>query len=133
MPPRIHAVHQVGESDRVVLTTFVELGTYDNHAWSTLLDSLPGNRLDVIPIGDVNLNALLSLPAASAERMYDYAGSLTTPPCTPNVRFLHPPDTHKAFPGPGRCPRDGHGPQRPPPADQHPGRGGSASGRTLTQ
>jgi carbonic anhydrase len=84
----IHTVHQQGTGNRAVLTTFVMEGQQPNPAWSTVIDSLPGNKGDRRVIGDVNLNALLSLPVQGSERMYGYDGSLTTPPCTPNVRFL---------------------------------------------
>lgn len=83
----IHTVHQQGGGNRVVLATFVQEGT-PNPGWFTLIDSLPGNVGDTIPVGVVDLNALLSLRALPSERLYDYGGSLTTPPCTSNVRFL---------------------------------------------
>lgn len=83
----IHTVYQLGEGDRAVLTTFVDEGS-PNPAWNTVIDSLPGNKGDTIPIGRVYLPTLLALDSVSAERMYSYPGSLTTPGCTPNVRFL---------------------------------------------
>lgn len=83
----IHTVHQQGTGNRAVLKTFVMEGRTPNGAWSTLVDSLPGNKGDRRTIGDVNLNTLLSLPSRGTERMYAYDGSLTTPPCTPSVRF----------------------------------------------
>ena len=86
----IHTVHQQGTGNRAVLTTFVTEGMpgTPNPAWSTLVDSLPGNKGDRRGMGDVSLNTLLSLPSRGTERMYAYNGSLTTPPCTPNVRFF---------------------------------------------
>lgn len=84
----IHTVHQLGEGNRAVLTTFVREGAQNNRAWDRLIDSLPGNKGDVRAIGRVNLRELLSLENLANERMYTYAGSLTTPSCDPNVRFL---------------------------------------------
>jgi carbonic anhydrase len=83
----IHTVNQLGHGNRAVLTTFVREGAH-NPAWNTLIDSLPGNKGDLRVIGRVNLTELLSLQNLSTERMYTYPGSLTTPSCEPNVRFL---------------------------------------------
>ncbi len=83
----IHTVHQLDAGNRAVLTTFVMEGL-PNPAWNTLVDSLPGNARDALLTGPVDLAALLSLQHVSAERMYSYPGSLTTPPCTPDVRFV---------------------------------------------
>jgi carbonic anhydrase len=83
----IHTVNQLGQGNRAVLTTFVREGAH-NRAWDRLFDSLPGNKGDVRPVGRVNLVELLSLHNLPNERMYTYAGSLTTPTCEPNVRFL---------------------------------------------
>lgn len=83
----IHTVHQLGGGNRAVLTTFVREGPH-NRAWDTLIDSLPGNKGDVRGMGRVNLTELLSLQNLSSERIYSYPGSLTTPPCDSNVRFL---------------------------------------------
>ena len=83
----IHTVYQLGLGNRAVLTTFVREGSH-NPAWNTLIDSLPGNKGDVRGMGRVNLTELLALQNLNTERMYSYAGSLTTPSCDPNVRFL---------------------------------------------
>ncbi len=83
----IHAVHQQGDGSRAVLTTFVAQGAH-NAAWNTVIAALPGNKGDVNPIGDTDLVALLGLGGLAREPLYSYAGSLTTPACTPNVRFL---------------------------------------------
>jgi carbonic anhydrase len=83
----VHAVYQRGTGNRAVLTTFVERGD-DNGNWTTLIRNLPGNAGRGFSIGPVDLRALLSLQLVSSERMYVYAGSLTTPACEENVRFL---------------------------------------------
>jgi carbonic anhydrase len=83
----IHTVHQVGNGNRVVLTTFVTVGPH-NGAWNGLIAGLPGNKGDTIQIGGTSLMALLALADLAREPLYSYAGSLTTPECTPNVRFL---------------------------------------------
>lgn len=83
----IHAVHQQGDDDRAVLTTFVTEGPH-NGAWDVLIAALPGNKGDRNPIGATDLTTLLALGGLAREPLYSYAGSLTTPECTPNVRFL---------------------------------------------
>lgn len=83
----IHSVHQQGNGNRAVLTTFIAEGLH-NGAWNLLIAALPGNKGDVNPIVDPDLTALLSLGGLAGEAMYSYAGSLTTPPCARNVRFL---------------------------------------------
>lgn len=83
----IHSVHQQGNGNRAVLTTFVREGLH-NSAWDVLIAALPGNKGDTISIGPTNLTTLLALTGLEAEPIYSYAGSLTTPACTRNVRFL---------------------------------------------
>jgi carbonic anhydrase len=84
----IHSVHQQGTNgNRAVLTTFVTVGL-PNAAWNALIAALPGNKGDTISIGPTNMTTLLSLGGLAREPMYSYAGSLTTPGCTRNVRFL---------------------------------------------
>lgn len=83
----IHAVHQQGDGNRAVLTTFVTEGAH-NAAWNALVDGLPGNRDDENAIGVIDLVEMLALDGIGEEWIYSYAGSLTTPLCTPNVRFL---------------------------------------------
>lgn len=84
----IHVVHQQSDGSRAVLTTFVAEGGDDNDAWGSFINGLPGNRDDQNPIGRIDLVAMLDLESFVGERIYSYAGSLTTPLCTPNVRFL---------------------------------------------
>jgi carbonic anhydrase len=83
----IHAVHQLGDGNRAVLTTLVEEGA-QNTSWNALINGLPGNRDDERAIGVIDLVAMLGLNGLAWERIYNYAGSLTTPLCSPNVRFL---------------------------------------------
>jgi carbonic anhydrase len=83
----IHGVHQQGDGPRAVLTTFIAEGAH-NPGWNALINGLPGNRDDERSIGSIDLAAMLAVENLAAERIYSYAGSLTTPLCTPNVRFL---------------------------------------------
>jgi carbonic anhydrase len=83
----VHSVHQMGNGSRAVLTTFIAEGDH-NDRWDSLVNGLPGNRDDQNQIGIIDLVAMLALDGLIAERIYSYAGSLTTPLCTPNVRFL---------------------------------------------
>jgi carbonic anhydrase len=83
----LHAVHLSGNA-AAVLTTFVTQQREPNPDWNTLIAQLPGNKDDENPIGATDLIELLGLEDFSRERLYSYAGSLTTPRCTPSVRFL---------------------------------------------
>lgn len=82
----IHAVHVRGQA-AAVLTTFVTEGEH-NPEWSVLIDSLPGNKGGAHPIGPTDLMTMLALDSLAREPIYSYAGSLTTPLCSPTVRFL---------------------------------------------
>lgn len=82
----IHAVHTAG-ADAAVLTTFVEAGPH-NGAWDALIAGMPGNKGDTIPIGPTDVRAMLALDGLDREWIYSYAGSLTTPDCSPSVGFL---------------------------------------------
>lgn len=82
----LHAVHVFG-NEAAVLTTFVTTGAH-NPLWEGVLAQMPGNKGDRNAVGPVNLIAMLGLQYFSQERLYSYAGSLTTPLCTPRVRFL---------------------------------------------
>jgi carbonic anhydrase len=84
----IHAVHQQGTvGNRAVLTTLIAEGSH-NDTWNSLVNGLPGNRGDSTEIGIIDLVAMLAVENLASEQLYSYAGSLTTPPCQANVRFL---------------------------------------------
>jgi|GEM_PF-2958083 len=83
----IHTVHTERGGDAAVLTTFVRAGDH-NPAWEALIANLPGNKDDSHPLSSVNLTALLGLQHLPREAVYSYAGSLTTPECTPRVHFI---------------------------------------------
>lgn len=83
----IHTVHEERGGDAAALTTFVTAGGH-NREWEALIANLPGNRDDHNPMGPVNLTALLALQHLPGEAVYSYAGSLTTPGCTPRVHFI---------------------------------------------
>ena len=87
----IHAVHVNGDM-AAVLTTFV---TEDQHnsAWNVLIDSLPGNKGDTLRIGPTDLMTLLALRELAREPIYSYAGSLTTPACSPTPSSAAPAGT----------------------------------------
>lgn len=82
----IHAVHLSGQAG-AVLTTFIAEGGR-NRAWDAVIEAMPGNRGDENRIASIDLTALLELEEFTREDRYSYAGSLTTPACTPNIRFL---------------------------------------------
>ncbi|HEU4884992.1 MAG TPA: carbonic anhydrase family protein [Longimicrobium sp.] len=82
----IHAVHLYGGAG-AVLTTFIVVGGR-NRAWDDVIAAMPGNRLDKNEVGAIDLTAFMALQNLRQEELYSYAGSLTTPACTPNIRFL---------------------------------------------
>lgn len=82
----IHAVHLFGGAG-AVLTTFVTEGGH-NSDWDAVIAAMPGNKGDDNPIGPTSLMTLLAVQNLRQESLYSYAGSLTTPACTPGIRFL---------------------------------------------
>jgi carbonic anhydrase len=82
-----HLVHGAAGA-RAVLGTLIVEGA-ENPAWDALIRALPGKAGERVAIGgEVDLVALLGLHDVGAEWIYSYAGSLTTPPCDQDVRWL---------------------------------------------
>jgi carbonic anhydrase len=82
----IHTVHILG-NEGAVLTTFITEGAH-NSAWDAVIAGMPGNKGDENSIGPTNLMTLLALQNLRQESLYSYAGSLTTPACSPGIHFL---------------------------------------------
>lgn len=84
----IHAVHQHANGNRAVIGTFVSEGTA-NDRWAQVIAALPGHdgQSNALP-GAVNPTQLLQLENLPAEWIWEYPGSLTTPRCDQNVRWL---------------------------------------------
>lgn len=81
----LHLVHQRGD-EIVAVGFFIRVGTAENKALAPFFDALPldlcattKNAIDFDP------NVLLRTVGTV---YYTYTGSLTTPACTPNVRFF---------------------------------------------
>lgn len=82
-----HLVHASGGA-RAVLGTLIVEGA-ENPAWNALIRALPGHEGERVAIeAEVDLVGLLGLHDVEAEWIFAYAGSLTTPPCDQNVRWL---------------------------------------------
>jgi carbonic anhydrase len=82
-----HLVHGAAGA-RAVLGTLIVEGA-ENPAWEALTRDPPGHEGERVPIGgELDLVALLGLHDVGAEWIYTYAGSLTTPPCDQDVRWL---------------------------------------------
>lgn len=89
-PAEVHAVHrrQV-DGALMVLGTLVDEGAHAP-AWDPIIRVLPGNDDQTAPLpGSVDLNALLGIALqVRADWVYAYTGSLTTPPCSPGVKWV---------------------------------------------
>lgn len=81
----MHLVHQSDSNGLAVVGVLIENGSY-NRAFSPVLDNLPTNSGEELHLYHLTLNANELLPG---ERFsYRYDGSLTTPPCTEDVKWF---------------------------------------------
>lgn len=78
-----HLVHQSDDGALAVVGVLVDAGER-NAAWAPVIDAIPRAQEQDTTVKDMDLSSLL--PRTQDHHAYD--GSLTTPPCTENVRWL---------------------------------------------
>lgn len=79
----LHIVHKNADGNLAVVGILFDEGT-QNDALQPFIDNLPAEKSDVHDTG-VKINAADLLPAV--QTTYRYSGSLTTPPCSEDVRW----------------------------------------------
>lgn len=84
-PMEMHLVHRNANGDTAVVGVWLENGS-ENTAFAPVFDNLPAVEGEPTTISGQTVNADSLLPV---ERTYHrYNGSLTTPPCTQNVKWI---------------------------------------------
>jgi len=78
----LHLVHTNAAGHTLVVAVMIECGPHAHPAYAALWRQLPGAAAQPEP---VNLRHLLP---TNTHDYYAYGGSLTTPPCTENVRWV---------------------------------------------
>lgn len=81
-PMVIHFVHRAGDTRLAVVAVFVKMGK-ENKALKPVFDQLP--KVEGASVNLESLNPTLLLPGDPT--YYAYVGSLTTPPCTEEVKW----------------------------------------------
>lgn len=81
-----HLVHKSADGQLGVIGVLMNKGTTTNPALTKIWASLPAKVGDSTPLTAASLNASELLPAKRG--YYNYAGSLTTPPCTEGVNWM---------------------------------------------
>jgi carbonic anhydrase len=94
-PMEIHFVHQGKRGHVAVIGVFVK-GGKENPTLETIIRHLPQQEGKAFPIKGEQINPLDLMP--SVKDHYDFAGSLTTPPCTEGVRWIVMADAITASP-----------------------------------
>ena len=85
MAMELHLVHQNAESGVAVVAVMIQAGDADNPHYAPVFDNLTPELSDRPTLFDFDPAALLP---ADRSHFYTYNGSLTTPPCTENVRWF---------------------------------------------
>lgn len=82
----VHLVHKGAHGELAVVGIFMEAGR-ENDFIRTLWSHFPKEQNQEHIVSDTRINAQQILPK-NTHAYYNYAGSLTTPPCTENVNWL---------------------------------------------
>jgi carbonic anhydrase len=84
-PMEVHFVHQADDGRFAVLAAFVSPGA-ENAQFASILEHVPATKGEHAHPDGVVLELGTHLPPTT--RVLEYAGSLTTPPCTEGVLWL---------------------------------------------
>lgn len=87
-PMEMHLVHQAEDGKLAVIGIFIAEGE-ENSLFYPVWDFLPDQAIGTIETGTA-VNPAMMLP--DNQTVYQYSGSLTTPPCSENVTWLVMPD-----------------------------------------
>ena len=81
-----HLVHKSADGQLGVVGVLMNKGATANPALAKLWSNLPAKTGDSVPLATANFNVADLLP--TKQGYYNYAGSLTTPPCTEGVNWM---------------------------------------------
>lgn len=81
----LHLVHRDANGDLAVVGILLNQGEANNEALAPIFENLPAEKGDPQVVG-MTIDAAAFLPADHL--YYTYSGSLTTPPCSQDVRWL---------------------------------------------
>jgi carbonic anhydrase len=84
-PMEVHFVHGDEAGNLAVIGVFLEEGM-ESAAYAPIFDNLPAAEGEPEPVDGVTVNATDLMPATQTHWRYD--GSLTTPPCSENVKWI---------------------------------------------
>ena len=84
-PLEVHLVHKSSNGDLAVVGALFEEGEHDP-LWDAILSALPEGPGDDRHLENLNLDSTDLRPPPTT--YYRYMGSLTTPPCSENVRWI---------------------------------------------
>lgn len=84
-PMEIHFVHQNDAGGLAVVGVWLESGS-ENEAFAAVFNNLPATESEPEVVADATVNAGELLP--SDRSYYRFNGSLTTPPCSENVKWI---------------------------------------------